>query len=410
MKTVIREKQWAEKYPDLGTAPVPTEPYISEEYFALERDRIFRRTWLNVGRVEEIPNAGDFLAREIAICSASVLIIRGSDGIVRGFHNVCSHRGNTLVPGKGSCRGVLHCRFHNWTYSDKGALVHIPDEENFFDLDKRDHGLIPVDIDTWEGFIFIHLDPEPATTLRDYLGGIADRLDGCPFHEMKLLQAYKVEERANWKVMLDAQNELYHLPFQHRRTLGNAFAKNETMKSRFQDVTLYNLHNSWSAEYEKAQTLTPLKVALFLNRDNTQEFHVPQRIGDMNHFNLFPNTVLTLFKVGKSTSCITYNFWPIAVDRTIWETRFYFRQAATLRERFQQEFFKCLIREAMQEDTAAHESVHAGVASRAKPHLILQDDEILIRHFHKIVEDHVGFYRDRVRGDLLEKKGVDDHV
>ena len=114
MKTVMRERQWAEKYPDLGTAPLPTAPYICDEQFALERDLVFRRSWINVGRVDEVPNAGDYFVRDIAICKVSVLIIRGADGVVRGFHNVCSHRGNTLVLDTGgSCPGSLYCHFHN---------------------------------------------------------------------------------------------------------------------------------------------------------------------------------------------------------------------------------------------------------------------------------------------------------
>ena len=128
-----------------------------------------------------------------------------------GFHNVCSHRSNRLVADERvSCRGALFRRFYNWAYSDRGELVRVSDEEKFIGLDKRDHGLTPVDIDIWRGFIFVHLTPDPAETLRDYLGGVADRLDGCPFDEMKLSQVYTVEERANWKVVLDAQNEVYH--------------------------------------------------------------------------------------------------------------------------------------------------------------------------------------------------------
>ena len=201
MKTVMREKQWAEKYPDLGTEPVPTEPYVSDEHYELERERIFRRCWINVGRVDEIPNPGDYFVRDIAICKTSVLIIRGSDGVVRGFFNVCSHRGNTLVlDERGTCPGSVYCHFHNWVYSDTGELIRVPDEENFFDFDKRDHGLTPVNTDFWEGFVFVHLGPEPAETLREYLGGVADQLDGCPFHEMPLMQTYLVDERANWKV------------------------------------------------------------------------------------------------------------------------------------------------------------------------------------------------------------------
>lgn len=392
MSRPTRDNQhWAEAYPQLGTGPLPTEPYISEEYFALERDQVFRKCWLNVGRVEDIPETGDYFIRDIDICGVSVLVIRGSDGTVRSFHNVCSHRGNRLLPdGRGNCGTTLRCRFHNWTYNDKGALVHVPDEEKFYDFDKKDHGLAPVSTDTWEGFVFINLDPNPATTLREYLGGVTERLDGCPFHEMKPLQAYRVEEQANWKVVLDAPNELYHLPYQHRRTLGHVFTKNGLSHSRFKDFTLYGHHNCWSGEYGQSQKLTPFKIALFLNGDDTPESHIPHRFGDMDHFNLFPNTVLTLYRVGKSTSCITYNLWPVAVDRTIWEIRFYFREAVSVRERLQQEYFKCLIRETLQEDSAAHENVFAGVSSRAKAHILLQDDESPIRHVRKVLEHHSG--------------------
>ncbi|MDD9990301.1 MAG: aromatic ring-hydroxylating dioxygenase subunit alpha [Rhodospirillales bacterium] len=394
MKTVVRDKQWAEKYPELGTEPVPTEPYYSDEHYALERERIFKRTWINVGRVDDIPEPGDYFVRDLAICKVSVLIIRGSDGVVRGFHNVCSHRGNTLVlDGRGTCPGSVYCHFHNWVYSDTGELIRVPDEENFFELDKRDHGLTPVNTDIWEGFVFVHLDPEPAETLRGYLGGVAEQLDGCPFHEMRLMQTYKVEERANWKVALDAQNELYHLPFQHHLLVGDAFVKNDKGLIRFQDVNLYNYHSVWSCENNPARSLPPLESMLFAVDDRAPIIRIPQMIGEFDFFVVFPNFVLLLFEVGNSTSYISYNLWPLAVDRTIWEIRMHFRDPGSTRERLQQEYFKCIIRDALQEDAFAHENIHAGLASRAKSHVVLQDEEAPIRYFHKVLEDHCGFYR-----------------
>ena len=394
MKTVMREKQWAEKYPDLGTSPLPTEPYICEEHFARERDLVFRRTWINVGRVEEVPKAGDYFVREIAICKVSVLVIRGSDGVVRGFHNVCSHRSNKVVlDERGSCPGSLHCHFHNWVYSDRGKLIRVPDEENFFDLDKRGLGLTPVDTDFWEGFIFVHLDPEPAETLRDYLGGVADRFDGCPFHALKLMQTYKVEEHANWKVALDAQNELYHFPFQHRLSSGEFFMMNDKGQCRYQDVTLYKHHGVWSCAFDPVNRTTPLKAVLIPSSSKTRASSAAGMIGDMDFVVLFPNFVILLFRVGLSMSYTTYQFWPLAVDRTIWEIRMYFKEPDTIRARLQQEYFQCLTRDTLQEDTAMHESVHAGLASGAKSHMILQDNEVAIRHFHRVLEDHVGFHR-----------------
>ena len=124
MRTEIADKRWAKKYPHLGTAPVPAEPCISPEYFELERDRVFRKAWLNVGRVEDIPKPGDYVVRNLDACKASILLIRGKDGVIRGFHNVCSHRGNKVVwTERGSCPGALSCGFHSWTFNTRGELT-----------------------------------------------------------------------------------------------------------------------------------------------------------------------------------------------------------------------------------------------------------------------------------------------
>ena len=88
---------WTERYPELGTGPLPVAPYISPHYFALERARIFNKVWLNVGRVEQIPNVGDYFVKDLSVCKTSVMVVRGNDGIIRAFHNMCSHRGNQMV-------------------------------------------------------------------------------------------------------------------------------------------------------------------------------------------------------------------------------------------------------------------------------------------------------------------------
>lgn len=135
MRTVVADKRWAEKYPDVGTGPVSAEPLVSAEHFALEKDKVFRRAWLNVGRLDDVPNPGDYIAKDLTACDASVLVIRGKDGRVRGFHNVCSHRGNKLLwDAKGHCKGAITCGFHAWSYNTKGELTWVSDEENFFDL------------------------------------------------------------------------------------------------------------------------------------------------------------------------------------------------------------------------------------------------------------------------------------
>jgi phenylpropionate dioxygenase-like ring-hydroxylating dioxygenase large terminal subunit len=117
--------------PDImETGRVPVEAYTSEAQFQLERE-IFGRVWLFVGRVGEIPNAGDWMVRDIDVRSVSAIIVRGKDMKVRAFYNMCSHRGMKLLwEGKGR-GGKFSCPYHAWTYDAQGALTNIPDERCF---------------------------------------------------------------------------------------------------------------------------------------------------------------------------------------------------------------------------------------------------------------------------------------
>jgi len=382
-------RRWAKAHPDLGTGPVAIAPYISPDFFALERERVFRRAWLNLGRVEELAAPGDYVVKEIAICNASILLIRGQDGIVRGFHNVCSHRGNKLAwDSRGICRGYLTCNFHSWGYDSFGGLKWVPDENNFFDLNKSELGLTPVTTEIWNGFIFVHLDPEPREPLIAYLGGVADRLTGAPFDRLALAHAYAVDEKANWKVGLDAQNEVYHLPFQHRYAFPDNFLVDGQGYCRVTNLGLFGYHSVYSCSYNPGHKLTPSE-ALVIQMDNGDSDCRMPRIGDFDFYTIFPNFCVLLFKGTAGDVCQTFNFWPLAVDRTIWEIRMYQAPARNAGQLIAHEYWKRQIRNVIEEDATAHETVHAGVASGAKKHIILQDDEIQIRHFHKVLEDYV---------------------
>ena len=85
-------EKWHDIYPELGTEPIPIDPYVSHEYFEKERALIFRKVWLNLGRVEQIPKPGDYFVRDLAVCNTSILIVRGKDSTIRAFHNMCAHR------------------------------------------------------------------------------------------------------------------------------------------------------------------------------------------------------------------------------------------------------------------------------------------------------------------------------
>ena len=174
---------WTRHYPELGTAPVDYTDSVDPEHYERECDAIFKRCWLNVGRVEQLPRNGSYFTKEIAAAATSVVVVRGTDGEVRAFYNLCRHRGNKLVwndfPGEetsGTCR-QFQCKYHAWRYSLAGELTFVQQEEEFFDLDKSEFGLMPVRCEIWEGFIFINLD-EHASPLADYLGPLAKGIEG----------------------------------------------------------------------------------------------------------------------------------------------------------------------------------------------------------------------------------------
>ena len=198
--------RWAALYPELGTGPVSTEPCISPDFYARERDAVFKKAWLMVARDEELPKPGDYKVKRVDVANCSVIVMRGKDGMVRGFYNVCSHRGNTVVTETGdetfgsSKAAVLSCRFHGWVYDAHGGLIQVPEEERFYScFDKAENGLTTVRTEVWEGFIFVNLDARGSQSLIDYLGDYAGHMGGFPYSELSECYSYWTNLQCNWK-------------------------------------------------------------------------------------------------------------------------------------------------------------------------------------------------------------------
>jgi phenylpropionate dioxygenase-like ring-hydroxylating dioxygenase large terminal subunit len=384
MKTVMANRRWLKENPDLGTGPVPTDTCTSPELFELERDRIFRTVWLNVGREEDLPEPGNFFVRDLAIAKTSVLLVRGKDRKIRAFHNVCRHRGNRLVDSeKGFCKSRFVCRFHSWAYDTHGELKWVSDEANFYDIDKSALGLKPIVADVWEGFIFINLSAHPTETLAQYMAGMVQQIAGYPFDQKRLMCRYTVEEKANWKVILDAQNEVYHLPFLHI-TYPDFCPLNEEKFSRILRFTRFGRHTAYSVECNPDHKVTPVESVAIRVDPRGGEVH-PSMIGWFDFYTVFPNFCM-LFLAG---SYLTYRIWPIEVDRSVWEISLYQPATSKPSERFAQEYGRCRLRDLLQEDASNHEAIQASLMSGALSHFQFQDEEIQLRHFHKQVRDHI---------------------
>ena len=137
---------------------LPAWTYHDPEFFELEKERVFASSWQVVCHVNDIPNTGDWHGLEYI--GESVIVVRGKDGEVRAFTNVCRHRGSRIVDGASGCAKKLICPYHAWTYELDGKLTGVPDSASYPGLDKSSHGLAPVSMEIWRGFIFVRLKDE----------------------------------------------------------------------------------------------------------------------------------------------------------------------------------------------------------------------------------------------------------
>lgn len=196
---------------------LPSWCYTSEAFFRRERETVFSRVWNFLGRVDLIPDAGDYFTREVA--GAPLIILRGSDGNVRAFANSCRHRGARLLAGAGKCEHSISCPYHSWTYALDGKLIGARGMRGVADFDKGDYGLLPVRLETWNGFLFVTLDSD-APDLAFYLGDLPRLLECYDFANMVCTRRQPYSVASNWKLITENSMEDYHTATVHRNSIG----------------------------------------------------------------------------------------------------------------------------------------------------------------------------------------------
>ena len=233
------EGTWTEHY-GIDTTPVSYQDSISPEHYELERDAIFRRTWLNLGRVEQLPARGQLLHQGDRRGRARPVIVRsGPTTRYRAFYNICRHRGNKLVwqdfPNEevsGSCRAFT-CKYHGWGYDLEGDLQFVQQEEEFFDFDKADSAVAagaPRGVGRLRSSSTSTTMPRRSPTIS---GRCLRKLEGYPFHEFTQVYKYRAEVGSNWKLFIDAFTEFYHAPILHgRQAVGGGVAQARGLRLR----------------------------------------------------------------------------------------------------------------------------------------------------------------------------------
>jgi choline monooxygenase len=195
---------------------IPTERYTSSDFAELEHTHVWPKTWQLACSVDHVAHPGDFF--EYQVGRYSVMIVRGDDGELRAFQNVCLHRGNELCHGSGEGLTEIRCVYHRWSWDLQGRLREVPSRKGFGVLRNDDFPLLPVRVGTWGPMVFVNLDGD-APPLDEYLAPVPEDIAWAGLDDFRCTHLVTVPLPANWKVCIEAFSETYHVQGIHREML-----------------------------------------------------------------------------------------------------------------------------------------------------------------------------------------------
>jgi choline monooxygenase len=330
-------KLYDETAPLAEAYTIPAPWYLEPEMLRLENERVFGGNWIAVGRVDQVARAGEFFTAELA--GEPLLVVRGADGVLRGFYNVCRHHAAAVATSPCGQAQSFRCPYHGWNYGLDGTLKGMPEFAGVCNFDRAANGLVPVAVDCWENFVFVNLKPN-ATSLRSHLSDLAGRVAPLGLQSLKFHSRREYTLACNWKVYVD--NYLdggYHVPHLHK-------GLNSVL-----DYAHYTIENG---ERYCLQS-SPMVVS---------EEHAEvsaTRTGDRAwYFWLYPNFMINVYEGVMDTNLVL----PMGPDQCRVIFDFFFADVSSDRE--EQNAASLLTSDQVQEeDVEICESVQRGLASRA---------------------------------------------
>ena len=326
----------------VGSAPLPPAAYHDPAWWDREQDELFTWRWGLAGDLARLGEPGDYLTSTVG--RAPLVVVRGADGRLRAFHNLCRHRGMVLLEGAGNVAGALTCPYHRWRYGLDGTLAAVPQRRRQFpDLDVVDRGLLRASVSVWEGMVFVNPDPA-AAPLDDTLCGIPENLGSHRPGLLRQVATERIEARCNWKLLVENHVDVYHLRYLHAASLG-AFDHR-----RFE---YHQVGPNW-ASYEPLRSADLGSSSLTRGTATIGHLDERDRLGLGAHL-VFPN----LLMAAAAEFFVTYEAQPVAPDRTVIEVRVRAEDGADGGALLD------AVRSFVAEDVAACEAVQRGVRSPA---------------------------------------------
>jgi len=365
------ELEAADRLPPLAVpleegATLPALWYSDPAVFALERSRIFERSWQYAGPAEQVARPGSYFASVAG--HVPVVVTRAADGELRGFVNVCRHRGHIVAEGSG-CRETLQCPYHAWTYGLDGSLRRVPRSEREPGFDRSVLSLLPIAVDAWGPFVFVNPDPR-AAPLGDAIGPLPELVSrsGVDLDRLRFHSHYEWEQQANWKVALENYLECYHCPVAHP-----GFSKIIDV-----DPDSYRL----VVDGLVASQLGPVRALALEGRGNLP--YDPRGDVDQSQYHfLWPNTTIN---IAPGPQNLSIERWVPTGPRTTVEVTDYFFAPDVSEERIAE--VVAFDTQVSSEDVALVLSVQAGLDSGRVPQgRLLAESEQLIAAFQRRVHD-----------------------
>jgi choline monooxygenase len=336
VKEILASYNAAAALPDAYT--IPASWYTDSRIAQLELQNVFSRTWQSVGRTAQVEKPGQYVTATVA--GEPIVAVRGGDGILRAFYNVCRHHAMTVMNEPCGQAQHMRCPYHGWTYNLEGELRGMTEFEGVSNFDRAQNGLAPVRVEIWENFIFVNLDPH-AAPLRDFLGALVGFAKPLNFGGLKFVERRSYIQQCNWKVYVD--NFLdggYHVPHMHK-------GLNSVL-----DYTNYTIENVDRCCVQSS----PVAV------DNSSEASAAAtRKGDRAYyFWQYPNFMLNWYEGYLDTNLVI----PLGVDRCEVIFDFYFGDTSEAQMPYIRESMGVSER-VQQEDIVICDGVQRGLSSRA---------------------------------------------
>ena len=298
-----------------GARTLPGDDYTSPSVFDTERERVFARSWNCVGRANAVAHAGDFLVRRVA--GESLIVVRGRDGAIRAFFNVCRHRGTELCQdARGRFSETIRCPYHAWTYTTDGRLIGAPHMQDVDGFDKRDYPLHQAAVAEWEGFLFVNVVREPRP-FAEWFAPMLGRLARFGLDELLVGHRVEYDVHANWKLVFQNYSECLHCPSIHPElstVLPYQSGANDLTEGPFLGGYMEIKPPNASATISGRACGLPLSDSL--DDDDRRRAY---------YYSLMPNLLLSIHPDYVNYYLLT----PVAVDRTLVESEWLFHPENT---------------------------------------------------------------------------------